>query len=171
MSNNIDVGIVMGSYSDEPKMIKVKEVLEKFGVPFAGTVRSAHRTPGDIPKIVKDWEDRGCKIFIAAAGMAAHLAGAIAAQTIRPVIAVPLSGNTPTAINGLDALLSSVQMPTGIPVATVAVDGAANAAYLAMEILAVSDPALGKKLLDYRAGLVLEIKDKATALKGLGWPD
>lgn len=172
MENNpIKVGVIIGSSSDEDTMRDLKHVFEEFGVPFAATIRSAHRTPEDIPVIVKECIKRGCKIFIAAAGMSAHLAGVIASLTIKPVIAVPLSAKKPTAINGLDALLSCVQMPTGIPVATVAIDGAANAAYLAIAILAISDSAMAAKLKKYRAELVLKARQKAVELKTAGWPD
>lgn len=167
----IDVGIIMGSDSDVPIATGAREVLEQFGVPFAATIRSAHRTPDDVPVIVKEWAERGCKVYVAAAGAAAHLGGVIASQTCKPVIAIPLTTKSPSAVNGLDALLSSVQMPTGIPVATVAINGAANAAYLAIAILAVSNPELEKKLKEHRDQLVKKTMDKAEKLKISGWPN
>ncbi|MFA6306206.1 MAG: 5-(carboxyamino)imidazole ribonucleotide mutase [Patescibacteria group bacterium] len=168
----IAVGVIIGSDSDVPIVEKAKEILEEFKIPYAATICSAHRTPEDLERIVRDWEqNRGCKIFIAAAGAAAHLAGTIASRTVRPVIAIPIAGKTLTAVNGLDALLSSAQMPTGIPVATVAINGAANAALLAIEILAISDTAIENKLSTYRKKLIYETRDKAEKLKKAGWPD
>lgn len=171
MKPPISVGIIMGSDSDVPVVEKAKEVLEKFGIPFAATIRSAHRTPYDVQPIVTDWEVRGCQVFITAAGAAAHLAGAIASLTDKPVIAISLATENQTAVNGLDALLSSVMMPTGIPVATMAINGAANAALFAIKILALNDSAIQQKLREYRANLVSKTREKMEKLKESGWPD
>ena len=142
------VAILMGSANDQPKMAAAAETLGSFGVEVAEHVMSAHRTPAKVQAFAAGARDSGYGVIICAAGMAAHLAGAVAAQTTLPVIGVPLSGG---AIGGVDALYSTVQMPRGIPVATVAVDGAANAALLAVEILAVTDEELAKRLAEYRA--------------------
>ncbi len=138
------VAIIMGSDSDLPVVEKSLEVLQRFGVPFEVHVYSAHRTPAEAKEFAEHAAENGFGVIIAAAGMAAHLAGAIAANTVLPVIGIPIKSG---ALGGVDALLSTVQMPSGIPVATVAIDGAKNAAYLAMEILAVSDGGLREKLL------------------------
>ena len=137
------VAILMGSDSDLPIVEKGINVLKEYGVPFEVHVYSAHRTPVETAEFVKNAKDNGFGVIIAAAGMAAHLAGALAARTTVPVIGIPIKCNT---LDGLDALLSTVQMPSGIPVATVAIDGAANAAILAVQILSVSDDVLAKKL-------------------------
>ena len=137
------VGIVMGSDSDLPIIRKATDVLKSFEIPFEVHVYSAHRTPFEAGEFAKNAEANGIGVIIAAAGMAAHLAGAMAANTVLPVIGIPCKS---TNLDGLDALLSTVQMPGGIPVATVAIDGAQNAALLAAQILAVSDSALAKKL-------------------------
>ena len=140
------VAIIMGSTSDLPVVKKAAEVLREFGIPYEAHVYSAHRTPEEARAFAVNARKNGFGVLIAAAGMAAHLAGAMAAATTLPVIGIPIA----SAMNGLDALLSTVQMPSGIPVATVAVDGAKNAAFLAAEILAVTDGALAKKLEDKR---------------------
>ena len=141
------VGIIMGSDSDLPVVKKAVDMLESFGVPYEIRVLSAHRTPVEAAEFSKNAKANGFGAIIAAAGMAAHLAGAVAANTTLPVIGIPiLSGN----LGGIDALLSTVQMPTGIPVATVAVNGAGNAALLAIQILAVSDEELAEKLVAKR---------------------
>ncbi len=145
------VAVLMGSPNDGPKMAPASEVLAEFGVEVEVHVMSAHRTPEVVSAFAGAARDNGYAAIICAAGMAAHLAGAVAARTTLPVIGVPLSGG---ALNGVDALYATVQMPRGVPVATVAVDGAANAAVLAVEILSVSDPALAAKLADYRAAWV-----------------
>ncbi|MBR4743159.1 MAG: 5-(carboxyamino)imidazole ribonucleotide mutase [Oscillospiraceae bacterium] len=137
------VGIVMGSDSDLPVVEKAFGVLKEFGVPFEAHVYSAHRTPGQAREFAENARANGFGAIIAAAGMAAHLAGALAAATTLPVIGIPIVSR---AFGGMDALLSTVQMPSGIPVATVAADGAANAAWLAMQILAVDDAVLAEKL-------------------------
>jgi len=137
------IGIVMGSDSDLPVVSKAIDTLKEFEVPFEVHIYSAHRTPKEAAEFSSKARENGFGAIIAAAGMAAHLAGAIAAQTTIPVIGIPCSS---TNLEGLDALLSTVQMPSGIPVATVAVNGAANAALLAIQILAVEDAALAEKL-------------------------
>ncbi|MEK7598621.1 MAG: 5-(carboxyamino)imidazole ribonucleotide mutase [Patescibacteria group bacterium] len=155
----ISVAIIMGSISDEKKMKDCKDVLDEFGVPCEYTVASAHRTPEKTRNFVRSRETNGCKVFICGAGAAAHLAGAVAAITTKPVIGVPLSGSSSTGINGLDALFSTVQMPSGIPVATVALDGAKNAAHLAIEILAIGDEDLHHKLEKARAIMAQKVSD------------
>ena len=141
------VGIVMGSDSDLPIIQKAVDVLKEFGIPYEVHVYSAHRTPVEARDFALNARNNGIGVLIAAAGMAAHLAGAIAANTTLPVIGIPCKSS---ALDGVDALLSTVQMPTGIPVATVAINGGANAALLAAQILAVSDSALAQKLDDKR---------------------
>ena len=138
------VAIIMGSDSDLPVVRKAADTLVSFGVPYEMHVYSAHRTPVEARDFALNARSAGYGAIIAAAGMAAHLAGAIAANTTLPVIGIPMKSTT--FANGLDALLSTVQMPSGIPVATVAVDGAVNAALLAIEILAVTDDSLAEKL-------------------------
>lgn len=147
---NTKVAVLMGSASDRDTMAKAAEVLERFGVPHEVHVMSAHRTPEAVATFARSARENGFAAIICGAGMAAHLAGAVAANTTLPVIGVPLGGG---ALGGVDALYSTVQMPTGIPVATVAVNGAANAALLAVEILAVTDERLAKELAAYRAEL------------------
>ena len=144
------VAILMGSDSDLPVMKSTLDTLASFGVPYEVRISSAHRTPAATAEYVADADQRGCAVFIAAAGLAAHLAGAVAAHTIRPVIGVPMEGGP---LNGFDALLSTVQMPGGIPVASVAIGkaGAKNAAYLATQILALQDSGLAQRLKDDRA--------------------
>lgn len=142
------VGIVMGSASDMPVVEKAINTLKEYGVPFEVHVYSAHRTPLESAEFAKNAKENGFGAIICAAGMAAHLAGAIAANTVLPVIGIPVKSKN---LEGMDALLSTVQMPTGIPVATVAIDGAANAALLAVQMLAVSDEELYDKLVKARA--------------------
>ena len=141
------VGIIMGSDSDLPIVEKAIETLKSFDVPYEVHVYSAHRTPIEARDFSINARENGFGAIIAAAGKAAHLAGAIAANTTLPVIGIPIKSST---LDGLDALLSTVQMPSGIPVATVAIDGAENAALLAMQIIAVEDKDLAKKLDDAR---------------------
>ena len=141
------VAVLMGSSSDQSKMAPAVETLAQFGVEAEEHVLSAHRSPAAVAAFARGARDAGFGALICGAGMAAHLAGAVAAQTTLPIIGVPLSGG---ALNGVDALYATVQMPRGIPVATVAVDGALNAALLAIEILAVSDRSLATKLAEYR---------------------
>ena len=151
------VAIMMGSESDLPVMRSSMGILEQFSIPYEVRITSAHRTPKYTQEYVCDAEVRGCKVFIAAAGMAAHLAGAVAAQTIKPVIGVPIDAGS---LQGIDALLSTVQMPGGIPVACVAIGkaGAKNAAYLALQIMAVENEKLS-------ADLSAERSDNATKIR------
>lgn len=141
------VGIIMGSDSDLPVLEKAIETLKEFSVPFEVHVYSAHRTPEKAIEFSKNAEDKNFGVIIAAAGMAAHLAGIIAANTTIPVIGIPCKSQN---LEGLDALLSTVQMPSGIPVATVAINGGVNAALLSIEILAINDKELSKKLKEKR---------------------
>ena len=141
------VAILMGSESDWPTMRRCAEVLAGLDVGFEVRVTSAHRTPVATAEYVADALSRDCAVFVCGAGMAAHLAGVVAAQTVRPVIGVPIESGP---LSGLDALLSTVQMPSGVPVATVAVGGARNAAYLAAQIIAANDPELTGRLIDDR---------------------
>lgn len=145
------VAIVMGSDSDWSTVQKTVEVLEQFGVSYEIRILSAHRTPDQAREYARNVQRRGVKVIIAVAGYAAHLAGVIAAHTVLPVIGVPVSAGS---LAGIDALLSMVQMPSGVPVATVAIGGATNAGILAIQILAVSKPELTKKLNQYKAQLV-----------------
>jgi 5-(carboxyamino)imidazole ribonucleotide mutase len=145
------VAVLMGSASDRDKMKPAAETLARYGVQADVRVMSAHRSPMAVAEFATTARDNGYAVIICGAGMAAHLAGAVAGQTTLPVIGVPLSGG---ALNGVDALYATVQMPKGIPVATVAVDGAMNAALLAVQILAVDDPALAKELEAHRQEMV-----------------
>ena len=158
------VAIIMGSDSDLPVVQKGVDKLKEYGVPFEVHVFSAHRTPAEAKEFSCNARSNGFGAIIAAAGMAAHLAGAIAANTTLPVIGIPVKSKN---FDGLDALLSTVQMPTGIPVATVAVDGAANAALLAIEILAVSDEELAKKLDDARADGAKKVLEKDVQISAM----
>ena len=157
------VSVLMGSDSDLPIMEASFEILRKFNIPFEVKVTSAHRTPKATHDFVTDADKRGCVAFICAAGMAAHLAGAVSATTLKPVIGVPINGS----LDGLDSLLSTVQMPGGIPVATVAIGkaGAKNAAYLAAQIIGVSDPDMHQKLIKERADNAASISAKDAALQ------
>ena len=143
------VAVLMGSPSDGEHMAPAVRMLERFGVEADVRVVSAHRSPDELAAFARSARDEGFSALICGAGLAAHLAGAAAAHTTLPVIGVPLSGG---ALSGLDALYSTVQMPTGIPVATVSIDGAANAAILAVEMLAVTDEKLAVQLAEFRAG-------------------
>lgn len=141
------VAVLMGSASDKDKMAPAADTLEKFGIEADVRVLSAHRNPTQVVELVSTARENGYVAFICGAGMAAHLAGVVAAHTTLPVVGVPLSGG---ALNGVDALYSTVQMPKGIPVATVAVDGSMNAALLVVEMLAITDTDLQAKLTDHR---------------------
>lgn len=152
------VSIIMGSTSDLPVMEKAAAFLDEMGIPFEMQALSAHRTPDAVEQYAKNAAERGVRVIIAGAGMAAALPGVIAAQTTLPVIGVPIKG----MLDGLDALLSIVQMPPGIPVATVAVNGALNAAILTAEMLALSDAELHQKMVDYKENLKKKI-EKANA--------
>jgi 5-(carboxyamino)imidazole ribonucleotide mutase len=160
------VGIIMGSDSDLPVVKESAEILEKFGVPFEITVLSAHRTPERAFQYAKEAEKRGIEVIIAAAGGAAHLPGVIAALTPLPVIGIPIKTSS---LNGLDSLLSIVQMPSGIPVATVAINGAKNAGLLAIEILGVKYPELREKIKEYKEKMKEEVENKAKELESLGY--
>jgi len=157
------VAVLMGSDSDLPVMQATLEVLDKLAVPYEVRVTSAHRTPQATHEYVTDADRRGCAVFIAAAGLAAHLAGAVAAATLRPVIGVPLDAGP---LQGMDSLLSTVQMPGGIPVACVAIGkaGAKNAAYLAAQILALSDDSLRTRLDEERADTARSVLAKNDTL-------
>ncbi len=156
------VGILMGSESDLPVMEKAAEVLKEMGVPYEMEISSAHRMPEKTAHYAKTARERGIEVLIAGAGMAAHLAGVLAAHTTLPVIGVPLKSG---ALNGVDALFSTVQMPSGVPVATVGIDGAKNAAYLACEILSIKYPEIAKKLEDYRERMRKDLEERAKVLK------
>ena len=153
----------MGSDSDLDVVSKSFDVLDSFGVKYTKNVLSAHRTPDEVLNLVNNAKNNGIKVFIAAAGMAAHLAGVVAAHTTLPVIGVPIPSGS---LNGMDSLLSTVQMPPGIPVATVAIgsSGAKNAAILAVQILAISDESLEQKLSDYKANMKEEVLVKDAKL-------
>jgi phosphoribosylaminoimidazole carboxylase PurE protein len=158
------VGIVMGSDSDYPTMAETAKTLEKFGIAYEVEVCSAHRTPARAHEYATTAAARGLKIVIAAAGAAAHLAGVMAANTILPVIGVPMASS---ALNGMDALLSTVQMPGGIPVATMAIDkaGAVNAAIFAAQVLALSDPEIARKIVAHKEELARSVAEKNARLK------
>ncbi len=140
---NIKVLILMGSKNDMPVMKKTEAVFDEFGVAYKTMVRSAHRTPEATVEAIKEAEEAGCKVFICAAGMAAHLAGVVCSKTVKPVIGVPIASG---ALNGEDALLSTVMMPPGMPVATVGINGSKNAGLLAVQMLAQNDEDLAHKL-------------------------
>ena len=156
------VGIVMGSDSDLPILRKSMDTLDELGIPYEAHVYSAHRTPEQARQFALHARENGFGAIIAAAGMAAHLAGAIAANSTLPVIGIPCKSTT---LDGIDALLSTVQMPSGIPVATVAINGGVNAALLAAQILAVSDEALAAKLDAKRAADAAQVLEKDAALQ------
>ncbi len=156
------VGIIMGSDSDLPIVRKAMDMLSSFNVPYEVHVYSAHRTPDEAGQFAAEARESGFGVLIAAAGMAAHLAGAIAARTSLPVIGIPCKSS---ALDGMDALLSTVQMPTGVPVATVAINGAANAALLAIQILGVSDPEIAAKLDEKKAKDAAAVLAKDAALQ------
>ena len=156
------VAILMGSDSDLPIVEKGIAVLKDYGIPHEVHVYSAHRTPLECAEFVKGAREAGFGVIIAAAGMAAHLAGAVAANTTLPVIGIPISSKN---IGGMDALLSTVQMPSGIPVATVAIDGAANAAHLAAQMLALSDEALAEKIGAQRSAAYEKVLEKNKAVE------
>ncbi len=160
MSNsNVQVAIIMGSDSDLPIVEASFAVLDDFGVNYTKNVMSAHRTPHDVMELIKNSEDNGCQVFIAAAGMAAHLAGAVAAHSSKPVIGIPIESG---GMGGIDALLSTAMMPPGVPVATVAVgkSGAKNSAILAVQILATSNEALSAKLREFKENMRKEVLEK-----------
>jgi len=159
------VSIIMGSTSDMPVMEKAAKVMDEFEIPFEINALSAHRTPDKVEKFAKEAHTRGIKVIIAGAGMAAHLPGVIAAMTPLPVIGVPIKAS----MEGLDSLLSIVQMPPGIPVATVGINGAQNAGLLAIQIMAASDPGLMNKFLGYKEALKDKIVKANEELKGISF--
>lgn len=155
------VAVLMGSDSDLPVMRAAAETLKELGLEFEMRILSAHRTPEEVARYAREAAERGIGVIIAGAGGAAHLAGALAANTLLPVIGVPLAAG---ALGGLDALLSTVQMPAGVPVATVGVNGARNAALLAAEILALKDATLRARLASFREEMARKVKAKDEAL-------
>lgn len=162
------VGIVMGSDSDMPVMAKAAEILEKFGIEYEMTIISAHREPDVFFDYAKSAESRGLKVIIAGAGKAAHLPGMCAALFPMPVIGIPMKTSD---LGGVDSLYSIVQMPTGIPVATVAINGGANAGILAAKILAVSDPELLEKVKAYSEELSGQVQEKDAKLQQIGYKE
>ena len=156
------VGVLMGSDSDWPTMKAAVEALTEFGIARESRVMSAHRTPDDVTEYARTAHTRGLRVIIAGAGGAAHLAGVVAAHTPLPVIGVPIESRS---LKGLDSLLSIVQMPAGVPVATVGIGGARNAGLLAVQILAAADPALQKRYLRFKAQLAAEARAKSKKLK------
>ena len=165
MKKNISVGIIMGSDSDLAVMAEASKLLEDFGVGYEITIVSAHRTPDVLVSYATKASSRGIKVIIAGAGGAAHLPGMTASMTTLPVVGVPIKTKT---MDGLDSLLSIAQMPPGVPVATVAVNGAKNAGLLAVQILALSDKSLQKKISDYKKNMSNEVKMKARKLSKIG---
>lgn len=157
----MSVSILLGSVSDKEKMQGAIDALSEFGISYEFNVISAHRSPHLVVEHVESAPSRGIKVFICGAGMAAHLAGVVSGNTTLPVVGVPLSGS---ALNGHDALLSTVQMPKGVPVATVAIDGSYNAGILAVQMLALSDDTLAKKLVDFKAAQVKKIEQANASL-------
>ena len=162
MKKNPLVGILMGSESDLPVMEEAVKVLKEMGIPYVMDISSAHRLPEKTAEYARTARKRGIEVIIAGAGMAAHLAGAVAAHTTLPVIGVPLKSG---ALKGVDALYSTVQMPSGIPVATVSIDGAKNAAYLACEILSIKYPEIAKKLESARNKMKKSLEERSRTLK------
>jgi len=162
------VGIIMGSDSDLPVMKEAAKVLEDFGVEYEMTIVSAHRTPERMFKYAKEAEQRGIEVIIAGAGGAAHLPGMVASISTLPVIGVPVKTSS---LNGLDSLLSIVQMPAGVPVATVAINNAKNAGILAAEILAIKYPEIRKKMAEYKEKMKNEVEQKAKELEEVGYEE
>lgn len=158
------VAIFMGSKSDEATVRPCADILKKLGIEYSFTISSAHRSPERTERLVSEFEAAGCAVYICAAGMAAHLAGAVAARTLKPVIGIPVSSGN---LGGMDALLSTVMMPAGFPVATVALDkaGARNAAWLAAQILALHDEKLAKRLKEERADMAADVEKSASELE------
>jgi 5-(carboxyamino)imidazole ribonucleotide mutase len=162
------VGIIMGSDSDLPIMQDAADLLEQFGIPYELTIVSAHRTPDRMYEYAKDAEDKGIKVIIAGAGGSAHLPGMVASLTPLPVIGVPIKTKT---MNGLDSLLSIVQMPSGIPVATVAINGAKNAGLLAARIIGTSHKDTMTKIVDYQNKIKNEVMNKIEKLETVGFKE
>lgn len=160
--NNPLIAIIMGSESDLPVMNKAVELLKEFEIQFDIRILSAHRVPSKLKEFIEESEKKGIKVFIAGAGLAAHLPGVIASFTSLPVIGVPLKSG---ALNGFDSLLSIVQMPPGVPVATVAIDGSKNAALLALQILATANTELSVKLSDYKKNMEEAVLRKDSELQ------
>ncbi len=160
------VSIIMGSTSDLPIMEKAAALLNQFEIPFEMNALSAHRTPAEVEKFAKEAKDRGLQVIIAAAGMAAHLPGVIAAMTPLPVIGVPIK----SSLEGIDALYAIVQMPPGIPVATVGINASLNAAILAVQMLALKDNGIAQKLEEYKAGLAQKIVEANKELAKIEYP-
>ena len=160
------VAIIAASDSDLPVLSNACKVLDEFGVSYDITISSAHRSPTKTVEYVQNAHKNGVKVIIAGASLAAHLAGAVAAHFPLPVIGIPLKAG---ALNGFDALFATVQMPPGIPVATVAVDGAKNAGLLAIQMLAISDTSLEKKLVAYKKSLSGAVEEKTAKLEKIGW--
>jgi 5-(carboxyamino)imidazole ribonucleotide mutase len=158
------VGIILGSASDAKKMEGAQKALDEFGIDFERLVASAHRTPDRVRDWVSGAEERGLEVIIAGAGMSAHLAGVVASLTVLPVIGVPCSGG---ALNGVDALYSTVNMPKGTPVATVAVDGSFNAGLLAVKMLAIKEPELREQLKAYKKKMVEKVAEQSKPLERL----
>ena len=156
------VGILMGSESDLPVMEKAMEVLKEMGVPYEVEISSAHRLPEKTANYARQARKRGIEVLIAGAGLAAHLAGALASHTTLPVIGVPIKSG---ALEGVDALYSTVQMPPGVPVATVGIDGAKNGAYLACEILSIKYPEIATRLEDFRRKTRKSLEEKSKVMK------
>lgn len=157
------VAVFMGSKSDESIIRPCVDILDKLGISYTFTITSAHRTPDRTKRLVRELEDAGVQVFICAAGLAAHLAGAVAAMSIRPVLGIPV---TASSLSGLDALLATIQMPPGFPVGTVALDkvGARNAAWLAAQILALQDPALAQRIEAERDAMRAQVEADAASL-------
>ena len=157
------VAIFMGSKSDEATVRPCADVLDKLGIPYTFTITSAHRTPERTARLIRELEDGGVQVFICAAGLAAHLAGAVAAKTVKPVLGIPVSASS---LGGWDALLATVQMPPGFPVGTLALDkvGARNSAWLAAQILALQDPALSERLQAERRKMIEQVEEDAKTL-------
>lgn len=166
MAERPKVGIIMGSDSDLPVMSAAAEVLEEFGVPFELTVVSAHRTPERLFEYARTAAERGLSVIVAGAGGAAHLPGMVASVTELPVVGVPVQT---AALGGVDSLYSIVQMPPGVPVATVAINGAKNAGLLAVQILGAADAPLRQKMADYKQNLRGMVEEKAALLEKDGW--
>lgn len=162
---NVKVGIIVGSDSDLPVIKQAVDILKQFGIGYEIVISSAHRVPQATAEYALNAENRGLEVIIAGAGAAAHLPGVVAAHTILPVIGVPIKGS---ALEGMDALYSIVQMPKGIPVATMAIDGAKNAGILAAQILALKDDEIRKKIHDFKQNMALEVQEKSEKLKKLG---
>jgi 5-(carboxyamino)imidazole ribonucleotide mutase len=160
------VSIIMGSTSDLPVMEKAAKLLNDFEIPFEINALSAHRTPKEVEEFATNAQARGIKVIVAAAGMAAHLPGVIASMTTLPVIGVPINAS----LDGMDALLAIVQMPPGIPVATVGINGAMNAAILAVQILSTDNEEIKAKLADYKEGLKKKIVEANEELKQVSYP-